>query len=1311
MGAMRCARVLFLALVAVLCRQAVQANGLDWPTNKLLPAFSTPAAVLDCIDVTSVSSVENDLFTSLQGIVNRSQPRIACVVGGQEGAFTWLNLHNLPYTLVNGYTSIMKYRTNVAGLVVTDPAQPHTLNLATTIAGVNSELICDPSLLSVLTNAPYSLPINHDLRGQFTDQYQVYRYLYTNYWPQCTHRILAGMDPNVHGVLREYLVATKCATVWLDPATLNFTDQSVLGMFTSQMTPAQGLYVGWWPNEGNGLNWIYQYGIPVLASDYMVNASVFSGVLRSINVPEIPPPPPLQNKVYVSLILSDGDNIQYMQHAMKLRWDDSTRGKIPIGWTVSPLAADMDPVMLNFYWSTATRNDCLISGPSGAGYTHMQRWSAANLAAFAKVSQPYLERSGARVITIWDQVTAGIARAFATNCPTLLGLTDQTGGPYTSVNLGLCSIGLAPAYSSSTTDIISGITNAAKNWNGSAPLFLAAQAVVWNLTPTDLNTVASALDTNKYILVRPDHLFLLIKQISGHPLATATSARDISPSSATLEGFVVPNATNATAWFEWGTNAAYGTRTLATNVSGNSVVLLRTAIGGLNVRTIYHYRLLASNALGVVYGSDKQFATGERLKSWGQGNLGQTNPPAGLTNVVSVAGGDDHGLALKNDGSVVSWGLNSSGQANVPLGLGNVVAVAGGTQHSLALTSNGTVVAWGDGSSGQTNVPSDLSNIVAIAAGGSHNLALKMDGKVTAWGDNSFGQTNVPVTVTNVVAIAAGFGHSVALKADGSIIAWGYNNHGQTNVPSGLSHITALAVGQNNSLAIKGTPILSSNLQPISRWVADTLSGVDGSAIGNWVDVVAGKTATQTMASRQPRLYANALNGHKIVRFASGGSQYLTVASTNSAMSAAGSFSLVMVFKTSSPGNPSSLFYQNTGLLGCEQPNVVADWALCLNGSQLGAGLGAGSSGCGSDLSLYGGNVTDGKPHIAIYQRSGDTVNLLVDGVIVAGQSGLCSSPRGNYSFQIGAMTSSALFFNGDIAEIQLFDCALTSDQLSNIAQILADTYGVNSGVAGTLLAWGDNSAGQTNVPAGLTNSVTAACGGSFNLALDNGVVTAWGNNSAGQINVPAGLTNVAALAAGGAFSLALAEQTPTVSDLSTSGFVNHDLTLTLFGSDPDGNQLSFRIASLPVSGTLYQFAAGARGPVLNATNTLVTDAAAQLIFAPAPDETGSPYATFSFFGEDQFYRSKSAQVVVNIQLPVVPQFTAAFWNQTDTEPRMFQLTFMGSSNASYGVWASTNLLNWMRLGMVTNILPGLYQFGDMAATNWPQRFYRIAAP
>ncbi|HZI31988.1 MAG TPA: GxGYxYP domain-containing protein, partial [Candidatus Binatia bacterium] len=185
-------RICLFALLAGL--NVAPAEVINWPDNQLLPAFSKPASKLDCIDVSSASSAEMDLFASLEGIVNRTQPRIACVssVDG-EGKFTWLDLHNLSYAVTNGYGVILKYRSDLTGLVVTDPGQPDTLNLATTIAGVNNQLICDPSLLATLTNAPYNLPIGEDLRGRFSNKYQVYGYLYTNYWPQCTHRILTGL--------------------------------------------------------------------------------------------------------------------------------------------------------------------------------------------------------------------------------------------------------------------------------------------------------------------------------------------------------------------------------------------------------------------------------------------------------------------------------------------------------------------------------------------------------------------------------------------------------------------------------------------------------------------------------------------------------------------------------------------------------------------------------------------------------------------------------------------------------------------------------------------------------------------------------------------------------------------------------------------------------------------------------------------------------------------------------------------------------------------------------------------------------------
>ena len=141
-------------------------------------------------------------------------------------------------------------------------------------------------------------------------------------------------------------------------------------------------------------------------------------------------------------------------------------------------------------------------------------------------------------------------------------------------------------------------------------------------------------------------------------------------------------------------------------------------------------------------------------------------------------------------------------QSAVPTGLSNVIAVAGGAYHSLALKSDGSVVAWGWNSSGQTNVPAFLSNVLAIAAGGSNSLALKSDGTVVAWGDNTYGQTLIPTGLSNVVSISGGAAHCVALKSDGSLAAWGLSTDGQADVSNGLTNIMATSAGAFHNLAL-----------------------------------------------------------------------------------------------------------------------------------------------------------------------------------------------------------------------------------------------------------------------------------------------------------------------------------------------------------------------------------------------------------------------------------------------------------------------------------------------------------------------------
>ena len=189
------------------------------------------------------------------------------------------------------------------------------------------------------------------------------------------------------------------------------------------------------------------------------------------------------------------------------------------------------------------------------------------------------------------------------------------------------------------------------------------------------------------------------------------------------------------------------------------------------------------------------------MVGWGGNSSGQISVPSGATNVVVIAAGGNHSLALKANGSVLAWGLAASGQTSVPVSATNVVAIAGGFAFSLALKADGTVLAWGAGASGQTNIPPTATNLIAIAAGSTHALAVKADGTVIGWGSSGSGQTNPPPSATNVIAVAGGQLHSLALRANGTVVGWGDNTFGQITIPANATNVVAIAASSASGIA------------------------------------------------------------------------------------------------------------------------------------------------------------------------------------------------------------------------------------------------------------------------------------------------------------------------------------------------------------------------------------------------------------------------------------------------------------------------------------------------------------------------------
>ena len=196
------------------------------------------------------------------------------------------------------------------------------------------------------------------------------------------------------------------------------------------------------------------------------------------------------------------------------------------------------------------------------------------------------------------------------------------------------------------------------------------------------------------------------------------------------------------------------------------------------------------------------------------------SPDEGGEQIVMVAAGGGHTVALSEAGHVFTWGNNEYGQLGhndwerqraprqvKPVWFGGqdekVVFVAAGGTHTLAVTEAGRLYTWGNGLDGRLGhgdtghrlVPTLIKGfdvkVVMAACGDRHTLVLTEDGATWACGSGSFGQLGLNDTErrhvfeqvqafggARVVAVAAGHAHSAAVTKDGTLWTWGYGASG-----------------------------------------------------------------------------------------------------------------------------------------------------------------------------------------------------------------------------------------------------------------------------------------------------------------------------------------------------------------------------------------------------------------------------------------------------------------------------------------------------------------------------------------------------
>jgi fibronectin type III domain protein/trypsin len=104
-------------------------------------------------------------------------------------------------------------------------------------------------------------------------------------------------------------------------------------------------------------------------------------------------------------------------------------------------------------------------------------------------------------------------------------------------------------------------------------------------------------------------LSVMTRSPTGSPAGVTNPATLIASHSAKLNGSLYPHGLSTTVYFQYGRTTAYGSRTPNQTKTGNSYQNVSANISGLRSDTIYHFRIVGTNAGGTAYGRDRMFTT------------------------------------------------------------------------------------------------------------------------------------------------------------------------------------------------------------------------------------------------------------------------------------------------------------------------------------------------------------------------------------------------------------------------------------------------------------------------------------------------------------------------------------------------------------------------------------------------------------------------------------------------------------------------------------------------------------------------------
>lgn len=208
---------------------------------------------------------------------------------------------------------------------------------------------------------------------------------------------------NFHIVLRDFSIANRWACIY----TSESEDDRVFRREVLQWLNSNVPVYGWNDDEIAFIKDISTYGDYAVPTDWSSNHSYFGQNIYTVKQ-TTPRTPVKQNKHYVAIVVSDGDNVQWLEREFFTTSTFGQRQKskqdYKLNWTFSPSLVELCPDAAEKIYSF-NKHDYFISGVSGVGYANCLSYPREHLDGFTARTAATMKDSDLQVVCLLDNIS------------------------------------------------------------------------------------------------------------------------------------------------------------------------------------------------------------------------------------------------------------------------------------------------------------------------------------------------------------------------------------------------------------------------------------------------------------------------------------------------------------------------------------------------------------------------------------------------------------------------------------------------------------------------------------------------------------------------------------------------------------------------------------------------------------------------------------------------------------------------------------------------------------------------------------------